>query len=165
MKSPHLLKAANNVHRLRENLTNVLDAGGLAAIEAEILANVTQLYRLGRGHFLFAVRQNNRAWRQKVSRLYYAAYNASRAVRLCVNGEYSTEIADHKKIEHLPDDFPRRNTYANQLSVLREDRNLCDYDHTADSRDLILSIEDSQSLVTSFLADARAYLTKRGASL
>ena len=35
MKSPHLLKAANNVHRLKENLTNVLDAGGLAAIEAK----------------------------------------------------------------------------------------------------------------------------------
>lgn len=165
MKSPHLLRASSNVHRLKENLTRILDANALAAIDDEISANVTQLYGLGRSHFSFAARQNNRSWRQKVSRLYYAAYNVSRAVRLWVNGEYSTESTDHKKIENLPNDFPQKNKYANQLAVLRDDRNLCDYDHTVGRGDLVLSVDDSLALVDGFLNDARAYLKQRGVSL
>ena len=131
MKSPHLLRAAPNVRKLKDNLINVVTADAISAIETEIRTNVAQLYALGLNHYYFAARQNNRSWRQKISRLYYAAYNVSRAVRLCVSGEYSIDSSDHKKIDTLPDDFPNRNRYANRLTVLRDDRNLCDYDHTA----------------------------------
>ena len=165
MKSPHLLRTGPNVRRMKENLVNVLDAVAINVIETEILANVAQLYALGRGHYLFAVRQRNRYWRQKVSRFYYAAYNVSRAVRLCVNGEYSTDSSDHKKIEELPNDFPNRNTYSNKLGVLRDDRNLCDYDHTAKIGELVLGIDDSQRLVEEFQLDARTYLRGRGVNL
>ena len=122
MKSPHLLRAGANVRKLKENLVNVVDAAAISAIDTEICTNVAQLYALGQGHYYFAIRQNNRSWRQKISRLYYAAYNVSRAVRLCVNGEYSTDSSDHRKIETLPDDFPNWNKYANRLGALREDR-------------------------------------------
>lgn len=161
-KSPHLLLAGANVRKLRNNLSNILDRSALDAIENEIRLNTRQLYVLGRSHFLFAKRQNNRDWRQKVSRLYYGAYNVSRAVRLSFSGEYSTEVTDHKKIETLPDDFPEKNTYANRLGVLREDRNLCDYDHVATRADLVSTLEDAEDLVEKFLGEARKYLKARG---
>ncbi len=165
MKTPHLLRAAANVRRLKDNLVNVVDGVAIEAIEAEIRTNVSQLYALGRNHYFFAVRQNNRSWRQKISRLYYAAYNVSRALRLCVNGEYSIDSSDHKKIESVPDDFPNKNKYANRLGVLREDRNLCDYDHTAKIGDLVVGIRDSIELVEQFLKDAESYLKHRGVNL
>jgi hypothetical protein len=165
MKSPHLLRAATNVQKLKENLVNVVDAAAIGAIQVEINANVVQLYTLGRNHYLFAVRQNNRSWRQKISRLYYAAYNVSRAVRLSKHGEFSTDSSDHKKIESLPDDFPNANTYTNRLGVLRDDRNLCDYDHTGRRTDLVIGVIDAADLVTEFLKDARAYLIRRGVAL
>jgi hypothetical protein len=165
MKSPHLLRAGANVRKLKENLVNVVDAAAISAIETEISTNVAQLYALGRSHYYFAIRQNNRSWRQKISRLYYAAYNVSRAVRLCVNGEYSTDSNDHRRIETLPDDFPNKNKYANRLVVLRDDRNLCDYDHTAKLADLVVSVNDAAELVQQFLKDAQGYLKRRGANL
>jgi hypothetical protein len=165
LRSPHLLLTANNVRRVKNNLVNVIDAAAIGAIEAEICTNCAQLYVLGRNHYLFAKRQSNRVWRQKVSRLYYGAYNVSRAVRLCAIGEYSTDTSDHKKIEAIPDDFPNKNTYANRLGVLRDDRNLCDYDHTANLNDLILVPADALQLVTDFLRDARDYLEQHGVEI
>ena len=136
LKSPHILLAAGNLNKLKINLVNVIDDTAIHAIEDEINKNVAKLYLLGKSHYSFAIRQNNRSWRQKVSRLYYGAYNASRAVRLCVTGEYSADSGDHKKIGNLPDGFPNRATYSNRLSTLRDDRNLCDYDHTVNCSDL-----------------------------
>jgi len=165
MKSPHLLHAGANVRKLKENLVNVVDAAAISAIETEICTNVAQLYVLGRSHYYFAVRQNNRSWRQKISRLYYAAYNVSRAIRLCANGEYSMESSDHKRIETLPGDFPNKNRYANRLGVLRDDRNLCDYDHTAKLTDLVVDVNEATELVQQLLKDAQGYLKRRGVNL
>lgn len=162
MRTPHLLRASGNVRKMKENLVNVVNRNALSAIQTEIDRNVVQLFALGRSHFDFAVRQNNRSWRQKVSRLYYAAYNVSRAVRLCEHGEFSTEVTDHKKVESLPDLFPNKNSYSNRLGILREDRNLCDYDHTSRIGDLVTSIPDATTLVTEFLRDARTYLRGKG---
>ena len=165
MKSPHLLRASANVRKLKENLVTVVDSTAISAIEAEISANVAQLYALGRSQYYFAKRQSGRSWRQKVSRLYYAAYNVSRAIRLYVNGEYSIDSSDHKRIESLPDDFPNTNKYGNRLRVLRDDRNLCDYDHTAKPDDLVLGVNEAEELVQQFLKDAQSYLSQRGVSL
>lgn len=155
----------HHVRKLHSNLASVLKPAALADIENEISVNVVQLYALGRQHFLFAKRQQNKDWRQKVSRFYYGAYNVSRAIRLCVYGEYTIDSSDHKKIENLPDDFPNKNTYTNKLGVLREDRNLCDYDHAAARSDLVYDIDDSCDTVERFLQDAKKYLRKRGVNL
>ena len=165
MKSPHILLAGGNVKRLQMNLVNVIDASAMRAIEEEININTKKLYLLGQTHFLFAIKQNKNAWRQKVSRLYYGGYNASRAVRLCVSGDYNTNSSDHKKIDVLPDDFPRQSSYGLQLKTLRDDRNLCDYDHTVRCADLSIGTKDATDLVNSFLQDARIYLRNRGIPL
>jgi hypothetical protein len=75
------------------------------------------------------------------------------------------DSSDHKKVDNLPDDFPNKNTYANRLNVLREDRNLSDYDHSARSDDLVYRIEDSDEIVGKFLRDARKYLRGRGVNV
>ena len=165
MKPPHLLKAAPNVRRMKENLIGIVDPTGISGIEQEILRNVSQLFSLGRQHFYFARRQHNRHWRQKVSRLYYGAYNASRAIRLLVTGDFSTDSTDHKKIEDLPRDFPNKNTYTNRLAALREDRNVSDYDHTAQITELVITVSEATNLVESFLKDTHAYLSSRGARI
>lgn len=165
MKSPHLLLAAGNLNRLKANLVNVVDANAMSAIEAEIHSNTSKLYLLGKSQYMFAIKQNKNAWRQKISRLYYGAYNVSRSIRLCVSGEYSTDSSDHKKIGSLPDDFPTYSRYGNRLSVLREDRNLCDYDHTVRCADLSIGIADLIELVEVFLKDARTYLGQRGVQI
>ncbi|MGF7179962.1 hypothetical protein [Tunturiibacter psychrotolerans] len=160
--SPHVLLAAPNVRKMQANLTHLLSPASNAAIEAALTQSVIQLYRLGRNHYLFARRQNNRDWRQKISRYYYGAYNVSRSVRLCNNGDYSADSTDHKKIETLPSGFPNIASYQNQLSALREDRNLCDYDHTSSIGILALGLLTTQVLVADFIADARTFLVAKG---
>ena len=150
---------------MKENLIGIVDPTGISGIEQEILKNVRQLFALGRQHFYFARRQHNRHWRQKISRLYYGAYNASRAIRLLVAGDFSTDSTDHKKIEDLPKDFPNKDKYVNRLSALREDRNVSDYDHTAQITELAITVPDATLLVESFLRDTQAYLSSRGARI
>ena len=164
MKKVHLLNLGNP-RRVKENLSGILGHPELEKIESEIVANTVALYRLSRRFLLFALKQSPPNWRQRVSRLYYAAYNVSRAVRLFVSGEYSSDVKDHQRFDRLPDDFPSKDKYANQLAVLREDRNMCDYDHTCRSTDLVLGITQSTSLVIEFLDDAKSYLTAKGLKL
>ncbi len=161
MKSPHLLNLGN-VRKVKNNLSGVLDEAALELIEREIQANAAALLALARHHYHFAERQLGPNWRQKVSRLYYAAYNAARAVRLLITGDYSTDVKDHQKFDKLPSDFPSRDRYVNQLAVLREDRNTCDYDHISRARDLVLGTRDSTELVREFLKDASTYLSDKG---
>ena len=161
MKTPHLLNLGNP-RKVKDNLSGLLDAAALGLIESEIEGNTCALMALARTHYRFAVRQSAPNWRQKVSRLYYAGYNAARALRLYLHGEYSRDVKDHQKFNKLPDDFPSRFKYINQLSVLREDRNTCDYDHLSVAGDLILGSRLAGELVRDFLDDVAVYLNNRG---
>ena len=160
METPHLLNLGN-VRKVKKELSGILDEAALERIEREIQSNVTALLALAQRHYRFAVRQSRPNWRQRVSRLYYAAYNASRAVRLLVTGDYSSNVKDHQKFNKLPNDFPSRDRYVNKLAVLREDRNTCDYDHNSKVRDLVLGTRDSTELVHEFLRDANAYISNK----
>ena len=161
MKEPHLLLLNKNVVELRKQLAGVLSAKSARAFDAEIIGNVVQLFRLGEEHYRFASSIHGSHWRQIVSRSYYAAYNVSKAIRLTVSGHYSQEVKDHEKVGSLPDDFPNRNTYANKLGLLRDDRNLCDYDHTVTPADLSSTVADTLKLVGDLVIDARKYLKTR----
>ena len=164
MKTPHLL-LAGNPKRLRANLVHILNGAALKAIDAEIDSNIKGLVRLGQEHQAFANGLPNLHWRQIVSRSYYAAYSFSRAVRLCHDGHYSTEVADHKALGDLPKGFQDQNRYANKLPLLRDDRNLCDYDHSATLADLAIPIDEARQLVSDFLKDATVYLIAQGVHL
>jgi len=103
MDANHILKLKINPYKLIECLDTILPANQTNLIRQEIHSNVRQLVRLAQSHLRFAKTATGRdAWRQKVSRAYFACYLASRAVRLAVSGHYNTESKDHKNIGELP---------------------------------------------------------------
>jgi hypothetical protein len=161
MKSPHILLIRKNVVELRQELGGVLSKKSLKAFDDEVIRNVVQLYGLGMEHLTFAGSLPSARWRQVISRAYYAAYSISKSVRLAVYGHYSQEVKDHDKVGELPDDFPDRNTFANRLRLLRDDRNLSDYDHTALEADLSSTRTDTLVLVTDLASRAAGYLRAR----
>jgi len=165
VKTPHLLNAGSNCRKLLAELSGILPASANELIEDEINRNAIALFKLGEGHFLFAKGLNKALWRQKISRLYYGAYNARRAINLHGSGKYSVDVSDHKNIDSLPGSFPNSSTYSVQLPTLRNDRNLADYDHEAVEADLLISVEDAEDLVTQFLSDVANYLTSKGLTL
>ena len=85
-----------------------------------------------------------------------------RAIRFYCDGHHTTNVKDHQKIGDLPNDFPRKGYFKNKLGVLREDRNTCDYDHSAYSSDLLNHHVESEKLLKDFLTEAKAYLNFRG---
>jgi hypothetical protein len=148
-----------------EHIRPLLDPQSVAALETHLRGEVAKLYALSLHHYRFAASLTSTYWRQRVSRLYYAAYASSRALRLAVSGEYSTEVTDHKKVGSLPDDFPSRARFSANLDVLREDRNSCDYDHGVSAGELAQTTANTEALVRDFLIETRAYLVARGINL
>ncbi len=147
---------------MRANLAHLLDTAGLTALEKETHANVVALFHLGNDHFTFASGLSPQAWRQRISRYYYGAYNIARAVRLADSGVFSTDSSDHKRVGELPSSLANHQTYLNRLPVLRDDRNLCDYDHSAVETDLAIPVVDAEQLVRELESDARTWLVSRG---
>lgn len=158
MKSPHILLLNKNVGELKRQLAGILSTKSAQVFDATVRKNVAQLFKLGEQHYMFARGISASHWRQVVSRSYYAVYNVSRAIRLAVAGHYSQEVKDHEKVGELPDDFPDKSTYTNKLRLLRDDRNLCDYDHTVVQADLGSTSVDTLQLVELFIDHGRQYL-------
>ena len=162
LKEPHVLLASANLLRMQKNLAPHISLRSLKSIQKAFDDNVKQLYNLGKEHFEFAEKIADFHWRQKISRLYYAAYNVRRAIVLKNDGSFNMDISDHQKIDQLPADFPNQNTYSNKLKALRDDRNLSDYGHTASPLDLLNSPDDAKQLVADFIGDAKAFLKRKG---
>jgi hypothetical protein len=165
LKSPHLFNAGSNPINVINNLTGLLAPAQLQILRDEIRANVKSLFRLGESHYQFATNLAPTEWRQRISRLYYGAYNVRRAVALEVDGSFSTDSIDHKNIGQIPDDFPGAATYRVRMTNLREDRNLADYNHLAVEGDLVIPPTDYELIVRDFINEARNYLVNRGAAV
>jgi hypothetical protein len=71
--------------------------------------------------------------RSAYSRSYYAAYNASKAVRYLVYGEVSLGGDDHRRVAELPDSFPDVDSWTPRLTELYEHRLRADYDNWSGS--------------------------------
>jgi HEPN domain-containing protein len=97
--------------------------------------------------------------RSTFSRSYYAAYNASKAVRYIVGGAVSLKGDDHLKASDLPNDFPSAVRWAEMIPKLYEHRLLSDYDNW-DSTESQHSLTPSQAheLAGEFLLAAKSYL-------
>lgn len=101
------------------------------------------------------------AWRQKISRLYYAVYNFRRSVVLRDSGRFSTEPSDHNNVEQLPEGVEHRESHVLKLRSLREDRNLADYSHQAVITDLVISPADALVFANTFHSDCRSFLLSK----
>ncbi len=162
LREPHFLLVSSNPLKLMKNLSGVLAASQLKKIDRAISLESALLFRLAESHFHFATAIPAVEWRQKVSRFYYAAYNAKRAVSLRFDGSFSTESSDHQKISSLPASLPNTATYQNRLTGLRDDRNLADYSHLATEADLVMPVPDAEAMVRDFMRDCRSFLSGAG---
>jgi len=158
------LKAGNH-KKIISNYSSILDPIEIEKIISEAKSHTRLMYELGLDHYCFAKKAQKKQWRQRVSRLYYAGYNVSKAIRFECDGSFSTEVKDHSKVGDLPENFPDKATFLNEFKNLREDRNSADYDHLARKADLLKKPEEYEALVLSFLRHAHDHLANRGTIL
>ena len=157
-----IISASKNPREMIRILSPLISNRAIKQLESELKHQTVQLFKLGESHFEFARKLPEIEWRQRVSRGYYGVYNCKRALALYVNGQYSTDASDHKKISEIPDDFPERETRVTRLRDLREDRNTCDYDHAATEHDLLIDPKEIIDFCSSFILDIKKYLTNKG---
>lgn len=164
LSEPHIFLASGNHFKLVKNLSHILSDVELNKIIEEANRNAKELYDLGLSHFEFAKTIDKKFWRQKISRLYYAAYNLKRAMALVTDGSFSTDSSDHQKIDQLPQGFGGEDRVAISqcLKQLRDDRNLADYSHRANENDLIYTVIYYQGFVDEFFNLVTAYLISKG---
>ena len=165
MSEKFRLLLKKNPNEIKHGLSEILDLSSLDTIQKEINHNVLALFDLGLNHYDFAKSLDAKDWRHKISRFYYAAYNIARAVRLHSSGVYSVDSTDHKKVGELPDDFPDKEKYENDLPVLRDDRNMCDYDHISTLSNVKIGINETLTLVNEFIQTAKEYLRQRNVEI
>lgn len=162
--SPHVLLIGNPYSAIN-NLQGILVEEELEKIRVAVRKEVKLLYLLGQDHFQFAQSISHTFWRQKVSRLYYAAYNTRRSVQLQDSGKYSTDVSDHKDIDNLPQNLNKKTIHGSMLKQLRDDRNLADYSHLGKAEDLFATTQELEEMVENFLTDCKTYLITAGISL
>lgn len=154
-----------NPKKLVGILDGLIEPDQIERINEHQKLQVQAMFMLGVKHYRFASAQNPTHWRQRVSRFYYGAYNGSKAIRYMVEGSYSSDSSDHKRIGDLPLDFNNRATYNTRLKELRDDRNKCDYDHSSRAADLFISQVEAEKLTRDFLKETKTYLQDRGLQL
>lgn len=100
--------------------------------------------------------------RAAFSRSYYAAYNASKAVRYMVNGVVSLKGDDHRQASELPTDFPSAAMRGTEMTRLYENRLRADYDNwVTTTSEYTLTAQDALSLATDFVQEVRTYLNAK----
>ena len=159
-----ILKLGN--HREASRILHYFARGAdLAWFDAATALPARRWFRLAQQHLRVArhFATNQRSWRVAVSRAYYAVYSASKSVRFFSKGRVGLDVADHKQVNDLPDDFPNVAIWSNFTTELRRDRNLADYDpwqHVR--RSLTYEPTDAAQRAQEFLHECRHYLGTRG---
>lgn len=124
------LELLKNHAEFKSTLMLLTMSGDLPVLERHVYAVARKWFELARLHYADAaaadIRRNPRA---VYSRSYYAAYNASKAVRYVVRGFVSLRGDDHKKVADLPDNFPDVDSWGAKLPILYEHRLRADYDN------------------------------------
>jgi isoleucyl-tRNA synthetase len=100
--------------------------------------------------------------RSAYSRAYYAAYNASKAVRYLASGFVSLKGDDHSKAAELPDDFPEVDRWANEITQLYAHRLRADYDNwdTTEAAQT-LTPERCRDIAAAFVEAARIFIASK----
>jgi HEPN domain len=101
--------------------------------------------------------------RATFSRSYYAAYNASKAIRYIADGAVSLKGDDHHNASSgLPDDFPDVDRWSAVVTDLYEHRLRADYDNwESTAAENLLTTATAFDLASDFLDRCRLYLSSR----
>jgi hypothetical protein len=156
-----LLKALRNHAEFRRILSDLSLTSDLASFDQQIEGVVKCWFGLAETHLHEAkAAESSGNSRSAFSRAYYAAYNASKAVRYRVTGFVSLKGDDHERAAaELPDDFPSVATWSATISALYEHRLRADYDNwrdTASEQTMLSSACIAEA--EKFIADCRTYL-------
>jgi hypothetical protein len=97
------------------------------------------------------------------SRSYYAAYNASKAVRYIAHGAVSVNADDHAKASaELPNDLPNVAQRAQEITQLYEHRLRADYDNWSDTATSnTLTPAEAIALAGAFIDEVRAHVNNK----
>ncbi len=158
-----VLKLLQNHAEFKRKLTELSLTSDIAALETQILSVAKAWFNLARAHFEDAkASQAAGRIRAAYSRAYYAAYNASKAVRYLVNGQVSLKGDDHQEAPNLPDDFPNVAHWSARISELYQHRLRADYDHWANTQnEQTIPPADCIQFAEEFMTDCTVYVQSK----
>jgi len=154
------LELLRNHAEFKATLVSLTMNRDLTVLEQHVHAVARRWFELARIHYADASAANASANPRAVySRAYYAAYNASKAVRYVVRGSVSLKGDDHRRVADLPDKFPDVDSWTSQLPLLYEHRLRADYDNWSDtSAENTLTPSDCLAAAAKFLSAAEQFL-------
>ncbi|MDP2996713.1 MAG: hypothetical protein Q8N47_04440 [Bryobacterales bacterium] len=154
------LELLKNHAEFKATLVSLTMNGDLPILESHVYAVARKWFELARMHYVDASAVDAGANPRSVySRAYYAAYNASKAVRYVVRGFVSLRGDDHKKVADLPGNFPDVDSWVSKLPLLYEHRLRADYDNWSDtSAENVLAPADCLAIAAAFLNAAEQFL-------
>ena len=124
------LELLKNHAEFKAKLVSLAMSTDLHLLESHVQSVARKWFELARAHYDDASAADPAANSRCVySRAYYAAYNASKAVRYIVYGSVSLAGDDHRKIADLPDNYPKVDAWTAKLPILYEHRLRADYDN------------------------------------
>jgi hypothetical protein len=97
------------------------------------------------------------------SRAYYAAYNASKALRYFSIGRVSLLGDDHKRAGiDLPDDFPNVDIWSKDMTQLLEHRQRADYDNWSSTQSqFTLTALECCDLAENFISEVASFFASK----
>ena len=154
------LELVRNHAEFKATLVSLTMSGDLHLLDGHVSAVARKWFELGRQHYADASSIDPIAHpRCAYSRAYYAAYNASKAVRYVVRGAVSLKGDDHRKVADLPDKFPDVDSWTAKLPQLYEHRLRADYDNSSNtSSENVLPPQDCIRAAREFLEVAAKFL-------
>jgi uncharacterized protein (UPF0332 family) len=154
------LELLKNHAEFKATLVSLTMNGDLPILESHVYAVARKWFELARVHQADAKAVDARKNPRSVySRAYYAAYNASKAVRYMVKGSVSLRGDDHRKVADLPSSFPNIDSWGAKLQQLYEHRLRADYDNWSDTAaENALSPSDCLAAAAGFLKTAEEFL-------
>jgi hypothetical protein len=155
-----LIHEVRNHAEFKEKLTKLKLTGDLAVWDAAVIDVIRSWFQLARQHAEELGKLDpDQLPRAVYSRAYYAAYNASKAVRYTSRGIVSLSGDDHRKVSELPDSFPNVDTWARDLQVMYEHRLRADYDNwTQTPSEHTLKPKECAELAQRFLTVCESFL-------
>lgn len=154
------LDLLNNHAEFKAKLVSLMMNRDLPILESLVHSVARKWYELARTHLVDAAAADAAVNPRAVySRAYYAAYNASKAVRYVVRGFVSLRGDDHKKVADLPGNFPDVDAWVSKLPLLYEHRLRADYDNWSDTAvENVLGPADCLAIAAEFLKTTEQYL-------
>lgn len=157
-----LLHEVRNHAEFKATLTKLKLTSDLGLLDSVVAEVIKGWFRLAQAHANELEKLDpDQLPRAVYSRAYYAAYNASKAVRYACYGFVSLKGDDHRSVSDLPDSFPDVESWARDLPIMYEHRLRADYDNWSQTpSEHTLTPTQCADLARRFLGICETFLTE-----